>query len=33
MALTAIRCVAAHVPSHEERKFWLIERRLVAHAD
>lgn len=33
MAWTAIRCVAAHVPSHEQSKFWLIERRLVAHAD
>ncbi|KAK9850852.1 hypothetical protein MYU51_011447 [Penicillium brevicompactum] len=33
MAWTAIECVAAHMPSHEKPQFWLIQRRLVAHAD
>ncbi|KAJ6073234.1 hypothetical protein N7467_011319 [Penicillium canescens] len=33
MALTAIKCVVARVPNDSEPKFWLVQRRLIAHAD
>ncbi|KAJ5955828.1 Disease resistance protein [Penicillium viridicatum] len=33
MAWRAVECVAAHVPRDEEHEFWLIQRRLIAHAD
>ncbi|KAJ6008736.1 hypothetical protein N7522_003752 [Penicillium canescens] len=33
MARTAIKCVAACVPKPDQREFWLIQRRLIAHAD
>ena len=33
MAWTAIECVVASVPKPDQREFWLIQRRIVAHAD
>ncbi|KAJ5991482.1 hypothetical protein N7522_011689 [Penicillium canescens] len=33
MALTAIKCVVARVPNDSEHEFWLVQRRLIAHAD
>ncbi|KAJ5947785.1 Disease resistance protein [Penicillium verhagenii] len=33
MAWIAVECVAAHVPGKDEREFWLLQRRLIAHAD
>ncbi|KAL4787743.1 hypothetical protein BJX76DRAFT_354003 [Aspergillus varians] len=33
MALAAAECVAAHVPDQDQHGFWVIQRRLVAHAD
>ncbi|CAG8395624.1 unnamed protein product [Penicillium salamii] len=33
MAWTAVRCVARRVPSPDKHEFWLIQRRLIAHAD
>ncbi|KUM57952.1 hypothetical protein ACN42_g9214 [Penicillium freii] len=33
MAWIAVECVAAHVPRDKEHEFWLIQRRLISHAD
>ncbi|KAJ5773803.1 hypothetical protein N7457_008699 [Penicillium paradoxum] len=33
MAWTAIKCVAARVPERSKREYWIIQRRLIAHAD
>ncbi|KAJ5553617.1 Disease resistance protein [Penicillium frequentans] len=33
MALTAMKCVALHVPDRNQREFWITQRRLIAHAD
>ncbi|CAI7658082.1 unnamed protein product [Penicillium palitans] len=33
MAWTAVQCVAQRVPADDEHAFWLIQRRLIAHAD
>ncbi|OLN96972.1 Nephrocystin-3-like protein 2 [Colletotrichum chlorophyti] len=33
MAWTAMRCVASHVPSTDHHEFWLVQRRLLQHAD
>ncbi|PLB45240.1 TPR-like protein [Aspergillus steynii IBT 23096] len=33
MAYTALKCVAAHVPLKDQPKFWLSQRRLIAHTD
>ncbi|KXH54068.1 hypothetical protein CNYM01_13980 [Colletotrichum nymphaeae SA-01] len=30
---TAMRCVASHVPSDEQEKYWMVQRRLLHHAD
>ncbi|KAJ5160437.1 Disease resistance protein [Penicillium canariense] len=33
MAWTAVECIAAHVPGEDKPEFWLMHRRLIAHAD
>ncbi|OQD99022.1 hypothetical protein PENVUL_c066G05161, partial [Penicillium vulpinum] len=33
MAWIAVECVAARVPGKDEQEFWLLQRRLIAHAD
>ncbi|KAH7308547.1 hypothetical protein B0I35DRAFT_442174 [Stachybotrys elegans] len=33
MSWTAMKCVARHVPRKEEREYWVIQRRLLQHAD
>ncbi|KAK1948852.1 hypothetical protein LY78DRAFT_709072 [Colletotrichum sublineola] len=33
LAGIAIRCVASHIPSREQSKYWIIQRRLLQHAD
>ncbi|KAK2036225.1 hypothetical protein LZ31DRAFT_437428, partial [Colletotrichum somersetense] len=33
MAWTAMRCVASHVPSNEQQEYWMVQRRLLQHAD
>ncbi|KAH7113130.1 hypothetical protein B0J13DRAFT_613886 [Dactylonectria estremocensis] len=33
MVQTAIRCVASHIPGQDQREFWVMQRRLLAHAD
>ncbi|KAJ5365664.1 Disease resistance protein [Penicillium concentricum] len=33
LAWIAVECVATHVPTEDEPNFWLIQRRLIAHAD
>ncbi|KAK1992428.1 purine and uridine phosphorylase [Colletotrichum falcatum] len=33
MAWTAMRCVALHVPNLEQQEYWIVQRRLVQHAD
>ncbi|KAJ5491643.1 Disease resistance protein [Penicillium diatomitis] len=33
MAWTAVQCVARRVPKHGEHEYWLVQRRLIAHAD
>ncbi|KAJ6783353.1 hypothetical protein PWT90_04352 [Aphanocladium album] len=33
MALTALQCVASHVPKETQAKFWITEQRLIGHAD
>ncbi|KAK2052402.1 TPR-like protein, partial [Colletotrichum caudatum] len=33
MAWTAIRCVASHVPSNKQQEYWMVQRRLLQHAD
>ncbi|KAJ5919800.1 Disease resistance protein [Penicillium verhagenii] len=33
MAWIAVACVAARVPGEDEHEFWLLQRRLIAHAD
>jgi len=32
MAKTALECVGTHVPSGEEPKYWVMQRRLIRHA-
>ncbi|KZL83407.1 kinesin light chain 1, partial [Colletotrichum incanum] len=33
MSLTAMRCVASHVPSNEQQEYWTVQRRLLQHGD
>ncbi|KAK9853410.1 hypothetical protein MYU51_006489 [Penicillium brevicompactum] len=33
MAWTAVQCVSRRVPGHNKSEFWLLQRRLIAHAD
>ncbi|WYZ34743.1 hypothetical protein EsH8_I_001019 [Colletotrichum jinshuiense] len=33
MAWAAIACVASHVPSTDQREYWLVQQRLLQHAD
>ncbi|KAJ5627818.1 Disease resistance protein [Penicillium lividum] len=33
MTWIALECVAARMPARGEREFWLLQRRLIAHAD
>ena len=33
MARMTVECVAARVPVEAEHEFWLLQRRLIAHAD
>ncbi|KAH7124707.1 hypothetical protein EDB81DRAFT_860917 [Dactylonectria macrodidyma] len=33
MVQTAIRCVASHIPGQDQREYWVMQRRLLAHAD
>ncbi|KAF4486533.1 Nephrocystin-3 [Colletotrichum fructicola Nara gc5] len=33
LAWTAIRCVASRIPNREQDKYWIVQRRLLQHAD
>ncbi|OHW93509.1 NB-ARC and TPR domain protein [Colletotrichum incanum] len=33
LAQTAMRCVASQVPSVEQKEYWVVQRRLLQHAD
>ncbi|GKT51713.1 nephrocystin-3 [Colletotrichum spaethianum] len=33
MSWTAMRCVASHVPGNEQKEYWMVQRRLLQHAD
>ncbi|KAK1636654.1 hypothetical protein BDP81DRAFT_449649 [Colletotrichum phormii] len=33
LAGIAVRCVASYIPSREQSKYWIVQRRLLQHAD
>jgi tetratricopeptide (TPR) repeat protein len=33
MVESVVHCVASHVPSQDQKEFWIVQQRLLAHAD